>query len=244
MCNLKGRTALITGGSSGIGLATARAMLAADASVAIASRDASRLQKAAAELHAGDRVFTHACDVTDKDQVRALVDAVVDRFGRIDILVNNAGVNVKNRSSKDLDPDTWDKLIRANLDGTFYVTHAVLPAMRERRDGIIVNIGSVVGKRANPLGGAGYNAAKFGMAALGLTLSVEEKDFNIRVTNIYPGEVDTPLLDHRPQPVTAEHRAKVLQPDDVAAAVMFVCTLPIRAHVPELVIKPTWQVFF
>jgi NADP-dependent 3-hydroxy acid dehydrogenase YdfG len=244
MADVSGKIALITGGSSGIGLATARAMLAAGAAVAIASRDESRLQNAAAALAAGDRVFAHACDVTDKAQVRALVNAVVARFGRIDILVNNAGVNVKNRASKDLDPETWDKLIRANLDGTFYVTHAVLPQMRERRGGIIINIGSVVGKRANPLGGAGYNAAKFGMAALGLTLSVEEKDFNIRVTNIYPGEVDTPLLDHRPQPVTAEHRAKVLQPEDVAAAVMFVCTLPPRAHVPELVIKPTWQVFF
>ena len=124
------------------------------------------------------------------------------------------------------------------------MTHAVLPQMRARREGMIINISSVVGRRANPLGGAGYNAAKFGMSALGLTLSVEEKDAGIRVTNIYPGEVDTPLLDHRPQQVTAEHRAKVLQPEDVAAAVLFVCTLPPRAHVPELVIKPTTQMYF
>jgi NADP-dependent 3-hydroxy acid dehydrogenase YdfG len=182
--------------------------------------------------------------VTDKAQVRAVVDATTARLGRIDILINNAGLNVKNRAAKDLDPETWDRLIRSNLDGTFYVTHAVLPQMRERRDGLIVNISSIVGKRANPLGGAGYNAAKFGMSALGLTLSVEEKDANIRVTNIYPGEVDTPLLENRPQAVTAEHRAKVLQASDVAAAVLFVCTLPQRAHVPELVIKPTWQVYF
>jgi NADP-dependent 3-hydroxy acid dehydrogenase YdfG len=244
MVDLAGKIALITGGSSGIGLATARALLDAGATVAIAGRDPAKLKVAAEQLAAGERLLTHACDVTDKTQVRALADAVLRQFGRIDILVNNAGVNVKNRTSKDLDPETWDRLIRNNLDGTFYVTHAILPQMRERRDGLIINIGSVAGKRANPLGGAGYNAAKFGMAALGLTLSAEERDSNIRVTNIYPGEVDTPLLDHRPQAVTPEHRAKVLQPEDVAAAVLFVCTLPLRAHVPELVIKPTWQVYF
>ena len=137
-----------------------------------------------------------------------LAEGVIAKWGRIDILINNAGLNVKNRASADLDPETWDKLIRINLDGAFYAIHAVLPDMRRRKDGIVVNISSVVGKRANPLGGAGYNAAKFGMTALGLTLSVEEKDNNIRVTNIYPGEVDTPLLNNRPQPVTAEHRAR------------------------------------
>jgi NADP-dependent 3-hydroxy acid dehydrogenase YdfG len=244
MANLTGKIALITGGSSGIGLATARAFIEAGAAVAITGRDAAKLHSAAEQLGAAERVFAHPCDITDKVQVRALADATLRRFGRIDILVNNAGLNVKNRASQELDPETWDKLIRINLDGTFYVTHAVLSQMRARRDGLIVNISSIVGKRANPLGGAGYNAAKFGMTALGLTLSVEEKDANIRVTNIYPGEVDTPLLDNRPQPVTSEHRAKVLQPEDVAAAVLFVCMLPLRAHVPELVIKPTWQVFF
>src|SRR5947209_2575399 len=97
---------------------------------------------------------------------------------------------------------TWDHLVRVNLDGVFYCTHAVLPQMRDRKDGIIVNISSIAGKRANPLGGAAYSAAKFGVAALGLAVGVEEKDNNIRVTNIYPGEVDTPILENRPVPVT------------------------------------------
>jgi len=244
MARLDGKTVLITGGGSGIGLATARALLHEGAAVAIAGRDEAKLQSAADRLGAAARLRAHPCDVTDKAQVRRLVEAVTQEFGRIDILVNNAGANVKNRAVQDLDPATWDHLVRVNLDGVFYCTHAVLPQMRDRKDGIIVNISSVAGKRANPLGGAAYSAAKFGVAALGLAVGVEEKDNNIRVTNIYPGEVDTPILENRPVPVTAEHRARILQSEDVAAAVVFVCTLPPRANVPELIIKPTSQVYF
>jgi NADP-dependent 3-hydroxy acid dehydrogenase YdfG len=105
----------------------------------------------------------------------------------------------------------------------------------------MINISSVAGKRANPLGGVAYNASKFAMTALGLTVAQEEKDHGIRVTNIYPGEVDTPILEQRPQPVTAEHRARILQPEDVAAAALMVAQLPPRAHVAELTIKPTAQ---
>jgi NADP-dependent 3-hydroxy acid dehydrogenase YdfG len=244
MARLDGTAVLITGGGSGIGLATARALLGEGARVAIAGRDVAKLRQAATGMDGGDRLLVQPADVTDKEQVANLVRRVTERFGRIDILVNNAGANVKNRSVKDLDPATWDYLVRVNLDGVFYCTHAVLPQMRQRQDGVIVNISSVAGKRANPLGGAAYSAAKFGVAALGLAVGVEEKDHNIRVTNIYPGEVDTPILANRPTPVTAEHRAKILQPEDVAAAVLFVCTLPPRANVPELIIKPTWQVYF
>jgi NADP-dependent 3-hydroxy acid dehydrogenase YdfG len=165
------------------------------------------------------------------------------RFGRIDVLVNNAGANVKNRTVRELDPPTWDHLVRVNLDAVFYCTHAVLPQMRARRDGLIVNISSVAGKRANPLGGAAYSAAKFGMAALGICLGVEEKDHNVRVTTIYPGEVDTPILEVRPQPVTPEQREQILKPEDVAAAVLFVATLPPHVNVPELIIKPTSQLY-
>jgi NAD(P)-dependent dehydrogenase (short-subunit alcohol dehydrogenase family) len=243
MGKLDGKTALITGGGSGIGLATARAFLADGARVAIAGRDAEKLRRAATDLGDGDRVLAHAADVTDKSQVAALVDAVTRRFGRIDILVNNAGANVKHRAVKDMDLDTWDRQIAANLNSAFYCTFAVLPQMRARQGGVIVNVSSISGKRATPLGGAAYSAAKFGMSALGICLGVEEKDNGIRVTNIYPGEVDTPILANRPVALTAEHLAKILKPEDVAEAVLFVCQLPPRAHVPELVITPTSQPF-
>jgi NADP-dependent 3-hydroxy acid dehydrogenase YdfG len=237
------KTTLITGGGSGIGLAVAQAFVKEGARVAITGRDGNKLADAARSLGAADRVLAHACDVSDAKQVQNLVKAVAGRFGPVDILVNNAGLNLKKRGIRELTIEAWDQLIRANLDGAFYCIHAVLPAMLERKDGLIINVSSVAGKRATPLGGVAYAASKFGMSALGIGLAAEEKDSGIRVSNIYPGEVDTPILVHRPQPVTEDHRARILKPEDVASAVLFVATLPPSVSVPELVIKPTSQMY-
>jgi NADP-dependent 3-hydroxy acid dehydrogenase YdfG len=243
MQRLVNKTALITGGGSGIGLATANAFLDEGARVVIAGRDPAKLAAAGKTLDAGGRLAYHASDVTKVDQVQALVRRATEILGRIDILVNNAGLNIKDRAIRQLTPAAWDELIRGNLDGAFYCIHAVLPQMFERKDGLIINISSIAGKRAGPLGGAGYAAAKFGMTALGICLGAEEKDSGIRVSNIYPGEVDTPILVNRPTPVTEEHRRKILKAEDVAAAVLFVATLPPHASVPELIIKPTSQIY-
>jgi NAD(P)-dependent dehydrogenase (short-subunit alcohol dehydrogenase family) len=243
MSKLSDKAALITGGGSGIGLAVARLFLDAGARVAITGRDAAKLEKAAAELKGGDRLFHAPCDATDPKQVAQLIERVHGKFGRIDILVNNAGMNIKHRTFRELTPESWDKMVRANLDSAFYCTHAVLPDMLRHKDGLIINVSSIAGKRANPLGGPAYVAAKFGMTGLGICLAAEEKDSGIRVCNIYPGEVDTPILEHRPTPVTEEHRQRILQPDDVAQAVLFVAGLPPRVSVPELVIKPTAQLY-
>jgi NADP-dependent 3-hydroxy acid dehydrogenase YdfG len=243
MSALTGKTALVTGGGSGIGLATARLFLDAGVRVAITGRDPDKLHRAAEVLGGGDRLLCQAADVAEPDQVQALVRRVQEQWDGIDILVNNAGLNIRRRSLRELSPATWQLLLRANLDGAFYCIHAVLPGMLERRDGLIVNINSVAGKRAGPLSGAAYAASKFGMSALGLCLAAEEKDSGIRVSSIYPGEVDTPILEVRPQPVTAEQRRQILRPEDVASAVLFVATLPRHVSVPELVIKPTHQVF-
>lgn len=241
MKRLEGKTALITGGGSGIGLATAQLFLGEGARVAITGRDAAKLQRAASELAGGDRLIQHAADVTDPQQVQALVQAVRSRLGRIDILVNNAGLNIKERSFRDLTVERWQLLRGGNLDGAFYCIQAVLPEMVERQDGLIININSVAGLRAGPLGGAAYAAAKFGLHGLATCLAEEQKGNGIRVTSIFPGEVDTPILEARPQAVTPEHRQRILQPMDVAEAVLFVATLPPRVSVPELVIKPVSQ---
>ena len=243
MTRLANKTALVTGGGSGIGLAIARAFLDEGARVAITGRQETKLRQAAESLPGGDRLLIHPGDVAQADQVQKLVDQVQNRLGAIDILVNNAGLNVRQRAFRELSIESWRLLMQANLDGAFYCIHAVLPAMLQRRDGVIINISSVAGKRASPLGGAAYAASKFGMSALGLCLAAEEKDSGIRVCNIYPGEVDTPILEHRPQPLTEEQRQKILQPEDVAAAVLFVAALPPRVSIPELVIKPTSQFY-
>ncbi len=239
MSKLAGQVAVITGGGSGVGKATAALFLREGATVVIAGRDAAKLAAAAAELGHPGRVLAVPTDVTVNEQCVALVAAATAKFGRVDILVNNAGTNIKDRTFRELTPEAWDKMIAANLDGAFYCMKAVLPQMFDRKDGLIVNVVSVAGKRANPLGGAAYVAAKFGMGALGLVLGNEEKDSGVRVSNIYPGEIDTPILAARPKPLTDEQRAVILQADDVAEAILFVSTLPARASVPELVLKPT-----
>ncbi len=244
MAKLAGKVAVITGGGSGVGKAVAKLFLRNGAKVIIAGRDVGKLRAAAVELNAGENLGTAPADVTDPAQCQALMRTAAEMFGRIDILVNNAGTNLKNRTMRELTPEAWDRMIRANLDGAFYCTRAVLPTMLARKDGVIVNIVSVAGKRANPLGGAAYVAAKFGMGALGLVLANEEKDSGVRVSNIYPGEIDTPILEHRPKPVTEEQRAVILKPEDVAEAVLFVAGLPPHVSVPELVIKPTVQAYW
>ena len=243
MGQLTGRRALVTGGGSGIGLAVAKLFLQEGAKVAITGRDGDKLRRAAEGLGGGDRLLAHACDVAEPAQVESLVARVTGAFGGIDVLVNNAGTNIKERTMRQLTPERWQLIVRSNLDGAFYCTHAVLPQMFARKDGVIVNVSSVAGKRAGPLGGAAYAAAKFGMSALGICLAAEEKDSGVRVSNIYPGEVDTPILEVRPQPVSDEQRAKILKPEDVAAAVLFVAALPPHVSVPELVVKPTSQLY-
>jgi NADP-dependent 3-hydroxy acid dehydrogenase YdfG len=243
MSRLQNKVALVTGGGSGIGLAVARLFLQEGAKVVITGRDEQKLRQAAETLGNGDRLLFRSADVTDEDQVQALVTHVKERLGPVDILVNNAGLNIKERTLRELTPANWRRLLRANLDGAFYCIHAVLPDMLQRRDGVIINVSSIAGKRASPLGGAAYAASKFGMSALGLCLAAEEKDSGVRGSNIYPGEVNTPILEVRPEPVSDAHRQRILQPEDVATAVLFVAALPPHVSVPELVIKPTTQVY-
>ena len=241
MPGVSGTVVLITGGGSGVGQAAAKLFAEAGAKVAIAGRDDAKLKKSA-EGSAG--VFVKATDVTKPASVAELIKAVTDKFGRIDILVNNAGTNLKARKFRELTVENWDRLVRTNLDGAFYCMREVLPQMLERKDGVIINVNSVSGKRAYPLAGAGYAAGKFGMHGLAGALAAEELDSGIRVSSIYPGEIDTPILEERPTPVTAEQRAKILKPEDVAAAILWVASLPPHVSVPELMIKPTSQLFF
>lgn len=238
MSKFANQTVLVTGGGSGIGLAVARGFLQEGARVGITGRKVERLRAAAESLQGGDRLWYHPADVSDPTQVDQLVQGFLAKFGTLDILVNNAGLNIKERTMRELTPANWQLLLRGNLEGAFLCMHAVLPHMRQRHQGLIINVNSISGKRANPLGGTAYAAAKFGLRGLAMSVGAEEKVNGIRVSSIYPGEVDTPILEARPNPVTEEHRQQILKPEDIAAAVFFVAGLPAHVSVPELIITP------
>ena len=234
------KTALVTGAGSGIGRGITAALAEMGLRVAMVGRDREKLERARATLDRGrDTAFVAACDISDRFAVKSVVEQVLSAFGQIDVLVCNAGTNVKNRSLESLDPADWDRMIATNLTGSYNLVHAVLPSMRLQKNGLVIQVCSVSGLRASTLGGAGYSASKFGQAALGICLGREEGARGIRSSVIDPGEVETPILDARPVPVGAERRSVILQPEDVAAAVRFLVELNPRAHVPELVIKPT-----
>ncbi len=241
--DFKGKVVLVTGGGSGIGASVARQFATVGAQVIITGRDGEKLAALCAEVASEPPIRSVAMDVTGRDEVGKLVDDVMRDFGRIDILVNNAGTNVKQRRVYEWKPEDWDMIMDVNATGVFNLIYAVLPHMRAQSDGVIITISSTSGNRPSMLGGAAYSASKHAAAALTRVVGLEEKEHGIRATTIFPGEVDTPILRNRPSPVTEEHRARMLQPDDVAAAALFVASLPPRASVPELVITPTAQDF-
>ncbi len=198
------------------------------------------------DVYQGPAIFVvgHEVDVANRASVEAYFHWVHRELGEVDILVNGAGVNIKDRTIGAMAPEQWDQVMAINATGAYNCIIQVLPSMRRRADGMIINISSVAGKRALSLGGVAYSASKFAMTALGTCISNEVGSEGIRVTNVYPGEVDTPILEQRPTPITSEHRDRILRPDDVARVVVALAALPSRVHVPEIVIKPVQQPYY
>jgi len=162
----------------------------------------------------------------------------------VDILVNSAGINIAARQASVLSLADYRKVMAANVDGAFYCIHQALPGMRQQKGGLIINISSVAALRGLPLGGAAYCASKAAMSVLGSTIAAELWAEGIRVSNVCPGEVNTPILDQRAVPPPEEQRSQMLQAEDVAETVMLIASLPPRAQVSQLVIKPTVQQFW
>lgn len=238
---LSGKTALVTGGGTGIGSGIAKAFASEGCQVVITGRREEKLKEALKEFPAGASVAHRAVDVSHRDEVNALFDWFYETYGQIDILVNSAGTNIKTRTMSAMSPEQWDEVLRINATGAYNTMYRALPNMRERKDGLVINISSIAGKRASSLGGIAYSASKFAMTALGTAVGNEEAANGIRVTNIYPGEVNTPILENRPAPVSDERKATMLQADDIAQLALTIACLHPRAHVAELVIKPLVQ---
>ena len=242
MRDLKGKVAWITGAGSGIGAGTALAYAGAGMRLVLSGRREAELQKVAvlvAQHGASARVAP--LDVADADAVQAVAESIAQREGRLDVLVNSAGVNVPKRNWKHLQRESWEQVLRIDLDGTFYCCHAVLPMMRAQGDGLIINVSSWAGRHVSTLTGPAYCAAKFGVNAMTESLNIEEGLHGIRATAVCPGEVATPILDRRPVPVSAADRARMVQTDDCGELMLFLARLPVHVCINDLTISPTWN---
>jgi len=242
MKNLEGRVAWITGAGTGIGLAGAQALARAGTTVVMSGRRGDVLEhEAAAIRNAGGKATVETLDVSDADAVQRVAHSILARHGKVDILVNSAGLNNPQRFWRDQTVESWDQVIRINLDGTFYCTKAVIPSMRAKKDGVVINISSWAGKYTSAMVGAAYNGSKAAVVSLTETINMEECANGIRACAICPAEVATPILDRRPVPPSAEERAKMLQPADLGEAIRWVAEQPPHVCINELIISPTWN---
>jgi NADP-dependent 3-hydroxy acid dehydrogenase YdfG len=243
---LAGRVALVTGASSGIGDATARALAQAGAKVAIAARREDRLNTLARELRqTGSEVLIIAADLIHEDENRRIVAETEAYFGQLDILVNNAGVMHLSPIAEAQASD-WRRMLELNVLALMVASQAALPGMRERGGGHIVNISSTAGRISNP-NAAGYSATKFGVVAFSEALRREAYMHNIRVSVIEPGVVETELREHIPHAGTKQAidawaaAMRQLQPEDIANAVLYCVSQPAHVNVNEILIRPTDQ---
>jgi len=229
---LKGKHAVVTGGSRGIGRAIAEHLLRAGASIAICGRNSASVDRASAELKqsTGGEIFGEPADISKLDQVERFFGVVASRFGNLDILVNNAGAGVF-RGLQDLTPEDWRKTIDLNLTGVFYCCHHALPLLRKSGAGYIVQISSLAGANAFA-GGAAYNASKFGLNGFSEAIMQDLRNEDIRVSYIMPGSVKTGF-----GPNTGDDSWKIA-PEDVAEVVLSLLRMPSRTLVSRVDMRP------
>jgi NAD(P)-dependent dehydrogenase (short-subunit alcohol dehydrogenase family) len=233
------KTAVVTGAGSGVGQAIALALAKQGWRVVIVGRRAETLQDTVARAgELATRLRVCPCDVGDEPAVAALGKMVLDNVGAVEVLVNAAGTNVPRRSLEVLSPADYHLMINTNLNGAYYCVQAFLPQMRARRSGTIINIVSDAAKQASPKAGPAYSMSKFGMVGLTQAINAEERANGVRACALLPGDIDTPLLERRPMPPTTEARTKMLQPEDVAECALLAISLPPRAIVEEILIRP------
>ncbi len=248
---LQGSVALVTGASSGIGAATARALAAAGAAVSLAARRGDRLAELAREIEsAGGKALVHETDVTDQKQATEAVEATVRELGGLDILVNNAGVMLLGQI-ENAPLEEWERMVHINLLGLMYTAHAALPHLLEaassgpRKVADMINISSVAGRVARSGSGV-YNLTKFGVGAFSESLRQEVARRHVRVALVEPGAVDTELTTHlrpeiREQSKKRFENMEILEASDIAEAITYIVTRPRRMAVNEMLIRPTEQ---
>lgn len=233
------KNAVVTGAGSGVGQALALALIKEGWRVAILGRREAALQETVALAGAqASQLLVCPCDIGVVDSVNAAAQKILAAFGSVEVLVNAAGTNAPKRALSVLSLEDYHGMMDANLNGAYYCVQAFLPGMREQKSGTIVNIVSDAGKQASPKAGPAYVMSKFGMAGLTQAINAEERPNGVRATAIFPGDIDTPLLDKRPSPPPPEARAKMMRAEDIAACALLAINLPARAVIEELLIRP------
>jgi NADP-dependent 3-hydroxy acid dehydrogenase YdfG len=241
------RVAVVTGASSGIGEVTAKMLAGEGFAVALAARREERINDLCEQIAAdGGKALAIPTDVADAESARRLITTAKDELGSVDVLVNNAGVMLLG-PMLDAELEHWQRMVNVNLLGLMYCTHAALPIMKDQNSGHIVNISSVAGRVAR-MGSGVYNATKFGVGAFSESLRQEGVNYGVRVTIIEPGFVDTELQGHNEHPMVVEtikknmeEIGKVLEPDDIARAILYAVTQPEHVSINEVLVRPSRQ---
>ena len=243
--NIKGKVVIITVASSGMGEAAAKHLSGLGATVVLGARRADRIEKLAKEIHAnGGNALAVTVDVTQRVQVKQLVEKAVGQFGRVDVILNNAGI-MPLSTMDSLHVDEWDRMIDVNIKGVLNGIAAVLPYMKEQKSGQIINTSSVAGHKVFN-GSAVYSATKYAVRALTEGLRMEVKAYNIRTTIVCPGAVKTELLEHITdadvRQANEEYVGAVgISPDSFARVVAFAISQPEDVDINEIIFRPTSQ---
>lgn len=232
------KTAVVTGAGSGVGRATAIRLANAGWQVAVLGRREAALRETVALTSDPARCLVCPCDVGDSQAVADVARDILARFGGVEALVNAAGTNAPRRALEVLSLEDYHDMINANMNGAYYCVQAFLPDMRARGSGTIVNVVSDAGKQASPKAGPAYVMSKFGMAGLTQAINAEERSRGIRASALFPGDIDTPLLNKRPVVPDDSARARMMQPEDIADCVLFCIQLPSRVIIEEILVRP------
>ena len=240
MGKLEGQTVLVTGAGTGIGRSTALQLAREGATAILAGRREEPLRKVETEIvQVGGNAWHRSTDMEDEDSISALAEEALRKHGRVDTVVHNAGHSSRVRSVRYISQEEWDSVLAVNVTGPMLLTQKLLPAMLEGGGGTVILVSSMAALRPGPMAGTAYGTAKAAARNYMAGLAAELRQKGIRATTIFPGEVDTPILENRPLPPTDEQKAGMMQAEDIAEAVLLAATLPPRTVIEELTIMPT-----
>ena len=237
--NLKNKIAWITGAGSGIGENAAIKLSALGMKVILSGRDKNKLKLTADKCK--NETSIKPLDVANNKKVEQTLKEIIEKYTNIDVLINSAGINVEHRDWDVINKNDWDNIFQTNVNGLFYCCKSVLPYMKVKQNGLIINISSWAGKEVSLLSGVTYTSSKHAVNAMTETINMKYCNLGIRACALCPGEVATPILDKRPKKLSIEQKNKMLQPDDLGDTIAFLCQMPKHVCINQLIISPTWH---